>query len=562
MLLIISTLFFTEIAAKLVEDLPRTNGIFKPESERFCKFYDHVIGDSFQIQEVSEDFVLHELLKLDVNKSTGLDGIPARFLKDAAEAVKSPLTHIINLSIRKEVFPTDMKSAKVKPLFKKKSRLEVGNYRPVSILSVPSKILEKAVFKQLNDYLIENNLLYKFQSGFRGSYSTDTCLIYLQDYIRDQIGEGNYTGMILLDIQKAFDSVNHKILCKKLKALGVKSTQWFESYLSQRHQIVNINGVQSSPMTLTCGVPQGSILGPLLFLCYVNDMPMSVDCIMLQYADDSALMVSDTCPGKIANLLSENLEKCNQWLIDNKLSLHMGKTELILFGTKRKIKRYDDYSITCCGQTVTSTKSVKYLGLEIDNVLSGELMASDIIKKVNSRLKFLYRQANYFDQKIKKTLCSALILCLFDYSISSWYGGLSQTSRTKLQRAQNKVIRFILSKDSFYHIDVKDFQDLRILNISNRAKQLRLNHVFNIIHGRGPPYLDDKFTKISQVHNYDTRSSKHNFYTHKSNSSNSGSFYQASIHDWADLPNSIKEITQKVSFKKAVKEHLLQNLAL
>ena len=241
--------------------------------------------------------------------------------------------------------------------------------------------------------------------------------------------------MILLDIQKAFDSVNHTILCKKLKALGVKSTQWFEPYLFQRHQIVNVNGVQSSPMTLTCGVPQGSILGPLLFLCYVNDMPMSIDCIMLQYADDNALMISDTCPGKIAKLLSKNLEKCNQWLIDNKLSLHMGKTELILFGTKRKIKRYDDYSITSCGQTVTATKSVKYLGLEIDNVLSGELMASDIIKKVTSRLKFLYRQANYFDQKIKKTLCSALILCLFDYLISSWYGGLSETSRTKLQRA-------------------------------------------------------------------------------------------------------------------------------
>ena len=260
--------------------------------------------------------------------------------------------------------------------------------------------------------------------------------------------------------------------------------------------------------------------------------------------------------------MSKNLEQCNQWLIDNKLSVHMGKTELILFGSKGKIKRYDDYSITSCGQTVTATKSVKYLGLEIDNVLSGEQMASDIIKKVNSRLKFMYRQANFFDQKIKKTLCSALILCLFDYSISSWYGGVSKTTCKKLQCAQNKVIRFILSKDSFYHIDEKDFQDLGILNISNRAKQLRLNHVFNINHGLGPPYLDYKFTRISQVHDYNTRSSKHNFYTHKNNSSNSRSFYQASIHDWANLPNSIKEVTDKVNFKKKVKDHLLNNLTL
>ena len=139
------------------------------------------------------------------------------------------------------------------------------------------------------------------KSGFRGSYSTDTCLIYLQDFIKDQIGEGKYTGLVLLDIQKAVDSVNHEILCKKSKALGVKSTMWFESYLTQRFQVVNVNGVDSSHRKPTCGVPQGSILATLLFLCYVNDMRMSVDCIMLQYADDSALMVSDTCPDKIAN---------------------------------------------------------------------------------------------------------------------------------------------------------------------------------------------------------------------------------------------------------------------
>ena len=133
-----------------------------------------------------------------------------------------------------------MKVAKVKPLFKKKSRLEVGNYRPVSILPVASKILEKAVFVQLNRYLTENNILYEFQSGFRGKYSTNTCLLYLQDHIRKQISNGLYTGMMLLDIQKAFDSVNHSILCKKLSALGVKSTTWFESYLNCRSQIVRL----------------------------------------------------------------------------------------------------------------------------------------------------------------------------------------------------------------------------------------------------------------------------------------------------------------------------------
>ena len=160
------------------------------DSERFKSYYRHIKPGSFVLHEVSEDFVYDELNNLNISKSTGLDGLPARFLKDAAEVIKYPITSVINLSIRSQVFPNEMKVAKVKPLFKKKSRLEVGNYRPVIILPVASKILEKAVFVQLNRYLTENNILYEFQSGFRGKYSTDTCLLYLQDHIRKQISNG------------------------------------------------------------------------------------------------------------------------------------------------------------------------------------------------------------------------------------------------------------------------------------------------------------------------------------------------------------------------------------
>ena len=236
--------------------------------------------------------------------------------------------------------------------------MDACNYRPVSILSVVSKVLEKAVFLQLNKYLVDHKLLYQFQSGFRVSYSTDTCLIHLQDHIRGQIASGKYTGMILLDIQKTFDSVDHQILCKKLLALGIQSTAWFNSYLSDRKQLVNINGTESDPLLITYGVPQGSILGPLLFLCYVNDMPNSVDCLMLQYADDSALICSDKDPEKIGRILRTNLESCNKWLIENGLSLHMGKTELILFGTKRKLSVHNEFSIVMSDGHVIKSKKV------------------------------------------------------------------------------------------------------------------------------------------------------------------------------------------------------------
>ena len=245
----------------------------------------------------------------------------------------------INLSISTNTVPDDLKFARVRPLHKKNSRAEVGNYRPVSILSITSKILERAVYIQLETYLRENDLLYNYQSGFRQSCSTDTCLIHLTDYIREQTSMGNYTGMVLLDLQKAFDTVNHEILCRKLSIMGIGSTAWFQSYLCNRQQVVYVNDVESDPLKVSCGVPQGSILGPLLFLCYVNDMSVSVNCKLLLYADDSALLVPGKNPTEIGRILSKELESCSQWLCDNKFSLHLGKTERILFGSKRKLPK-------------------------------------------------------------------------------------------------------------------------------------------------------------------------------------------------------------------------------
>ena len=200
--------------------------------------------------------------------------------------------------------------------------VEVSNYRPVAILNVLCKIFERSVCVQLYRYLNENDILYKYQSGFREGFSTETCIIHLTDYIKEQNARGNYTGVVFLDIQKAFDSVNHNILCDKLKAMGVCNIEWFMSYLCDHKQIVSINGCKSEECYIPAGVPQRSILGTLLYLCYINDVHKSVDCKILLYADDTALIVSDKDPEVIKERLSIELKKCNRWLIENKLDSH------------------------------------------------------------------------------------------------------------------------------------------------------------------------------------------------------------------------------------------------
>lgn len=306
--------------------------------------------NSFCLKEISEDYILRLINNLGANKSTGLDGLPARFIKDGALILKGTITHIINLSIRTNEVPAGHKEARVRPLYKKNSGLDVGNYRPVSILNIISKLLEKTAHDQLSNYLINNKLIYKFQSGFRESHSTDTGLIYLSDLLKINISKGKYTGLLLLDLQKAFDTVDHMILCEKLKAMGVGSVEWFYSYLTGRKQVVDINGHVSDPCDIRYGVPQGSILGPLLFLCYINDMSTSVSCQLLLYADDSILMVSHEDAQVVSKELGKELESCNKWMTDNKLSLHLGKTETMIVGSKSKLKRVNDFTIIVCNR--------------------------------------------------------------------------------------------------------------------------------------------------------------------------------------------------------------------
>ena len=224
-------------------------------SDNCIYFYGNrgIIPGMFRLQGVSRAFIVDQLKALTPPKSTGLDGIGTRFLKDGADALADVVISLVNLSITLKIVPACTKHAKVIPMYKKKGKLDVGNYRPVSVLTSISKVLEKAVHCQVEGYCNANNIIFPIQSGFRRSFLTDSCLVYLHDYTRDEI------GMALLDIQKAFDSVNHEMLCEKIRLAGIEPDRVI-SYLEARKQMVCVGESYSSSETIKCGVPQGSVL--------------------------------------------------------------------------------------------------------------------------------------------------------------------------------------------------------------------------------------------------------------------------------------------------------------
>ena len=205
-----------------------------------------------------------------------------------------------------------------------------------------------------------------------------------------------------------------------------------------------------------CGVPQGSILGPLLFLLYVNDMQAAVSCKLLLYADDSALIVSDKELKNVENKLSVEMSCVSWWLVDNKLSLHLGKTESILFGPKKKIKN-NKLKVKCNDIDIKSKDCITYLGAEIDCHMSGSQMCSNILKKCNARVKYLYRKSKFLTPHSRRLLASALVQCHLDYACSFWYSGLTKQFKTHLQNVQNRLIRFILKLPARTHISADHF---------------------------------------------------------------------------------------------------------
>ena len=301
-----------------MKKLPIPPNIYTFNSVR--QYYRHFVqNDAFHLTHATEIDIEKILRGTKVCKAAGIDDLSGRFLKDGSRVLSKPISELCNLSIKLGSFPDACKTAKLKPLFKKGSKTNPSNYRPILLLSLISKVIEKLIHEQTSTFLSNNEILYNYQSGFRKNHSTDSFLTFLYDKILKGFDEGLMNGMILIDLQKAFDTIDHDILLQNLNAVGFSNHTigWFKSYFSNRLFRVHLENCYSDSSSITCGVPQGSILGPLLFLIYVNDMPQAVSSNLFLYADDSCLVFQEKDVIEIERQLNRDFKNICEWFVDN-----------------------------------------------------------------------------------------------------------------------------------------------------------------------------------------------------------------------------------------------------
>ena len=428
-----------------------------------------------------------------------------------------PLAHIFNLSISTGIFPSCLKTSRTVPIFKAGSPLLCDNYRPISLLSTLSKLLEKIVCKQLVNHLDINNLLYEHQYGFQHGKSTEHNLIQLTNFINTALNEKKYAIGIFLDLKKAFDVCSHPILLRKLEQLGIKGTalKWFSSYLKDRQQKVDINGNLSSAKSLDISVLQGSILGPILFLCYINDLYFSTSLFTSMFADDTACADADTNLDTLINRANIELKKIATWFRANKMAVNISKTKFIIFHNKGKKIDLNGQSIffddnepnESDPQLVTpleryfnehekpDCRAYKLLGIYLDEQLNFNYHTNFLCNKLTRSLFCIRRAKNLLTPQALKTLYHAFIQSHLNYCPIILSGNSAQNFN-QIKLIQKKAIRTITNSNYTAHT-APLFASLQILPYELLVRQSKLLFMHSIEYNYAPASFKNVWTKNS-----------------------------------------------------------------
>lgn len=514
-------------------------------------------SDLFQIKEVSQEKVHTIINKLKKSKAKDVFGLDTSFITTHCSALIKPVTHLVNLSIRVGKFPQSWKQAIITPIFKAGAKNQASNYRPISILPAFSKILEKIIIEQLVEHLEGNKLINSKQFGFRAGYSTEMANCYLTENIKSKLDKGNVVGAVFIDLKKAFDTVNHNILLNKLTTFNFSehAIGWFASYLEHREQRVKINTELSTSLQSTMGIPQGSILGPLLFSLYINDLPtccQSANCQM--YADDTVIYASARTPTIVAETLTKEMEGISQWLKENHLTLNFKKTVSMCFSIRGKIK----CTIKIDQEAIEEVEELNFLGIILDHQLKFNTHINKLCKTVRTNLNCFRMIRHHIPVKAALLFFHAMILSHLSYCVTVW-GQASQTTVKPIMSLYKQALKIMDQKPIMWH-HCLIVQKYKLLNFESFIKFSFLKLIFKCINNQAPAVLCPFVTKINTRGVATRRAAGGNCIAEgRKTTFGHSSFSVIGTHFWNDLPTEIKTETNLKTFNRKVKHWLKEN---
>lgn len=457
--------FYINIGQTLCQNMaPNTN-----DHRRYLA--NHGKNLNFFMYPTCEQEVQSVLNNMKPKLSSGHDALSPKLIKDTCHGTLKPITHVINLSMKYGIVPTKMKLAKVIPVFKAGETSHIENYRPISLLPVISKVLEKIVYSRLYKYVMKHNILTPAQYGFQENLSTDLAILELQDRVSKYMASGSWCLGVFLDLSKAFDTINHSILISKLEHYGIRgiALNWFRNYLSGRKQYTCAKNTDSDVYSIVCGVPQGSILGPLLFLLYVNDIQsVTQQGHPILFADDTNIIYSHKQLATLCTLANSELDSISNWFIANKLTVNIDKTKYILFHPPNKTDLSNVIQIEINGQALERVQTIKFLGVILQENLNWKPHLEFKANKIAKVTGVLNRLKHQLPGHILLTLYNSLILPHIQYAIAVW-GNSPQQHLKRIEILQKKAVRCI-SRSRYNSHTNPIFLNLRLLKIKDLYK--------------------------------------------------------------------------------------------
>ena len=500
--------FFCSIGEDLAKQHESAN------NSEFMKYLNTPVNQSMYMYSISTKEISNQIKFLDSKKSAGHDGITAKFLKLSHSCVIAPLADIFNASIKTGIYPDELKIAKCIPLYKKGKKDDPSNYRPISILCSINKIFEKLLYQRLYKYFSKFKILYEYQYGFRKNHSTTQALIEITDYLKTTIDDKKYICGIFLDLTKAFDTVDHEILLKKLHNYGVRgvANRLIKSYLTNRYQYVTINNVQSSKKAINCGVPQGSVLGPLLFLIYINDLARSSPIGKIRiFADDTSGFVDSPNIDEVISNSEILMNNLNNWFKANKLTLSANKSCFILFRPKQT-KLNQIPSIINFGENhIKRANSVKYLGITLEEHLNWREHIENVCNSLKKCFNIFYGIRDYLNTDQSRAIYYSLVYSKITYALAV-YGLTSKENLLSIQRIQNKLLKVLTKKPYLYPTNILH-NDLKILKVEDLVDQEILTFVFNFKNKKLPEIFNNYFKYRTEQQQIVTRNIENHIVT-------------------------------------------------